>query len=227
MGPVLAAEYARPAMALLFLIRHGATDQTGRRLYGRTPGVHLSELGRQQAAALAERFAPVRLDAIVSSPLERCRETAAQLADSQELRVSTRADLLEVDYGGWTNRPLAQLARTKLWRVVQGVPSQARFPGGESLMEVQARVSKAALSIAVSRHTGLVAVVTHGDVIRLLVSHLLGTHIDQFQRIAIDAASVSVVALGQEHAPRVLRVNDVGSLEAFAPRKRPRPGVGG
>jgi probable phosphoglycerate mutase len=114
-------------MALLFLIRHGVTDQTGKRLYGRAPDVHLSERGHEQAEALATRFEGVRLQAVYVSPLERCLETAAPLAAAQRLETSESDGLLEVDYGSWTGRPLANLARTKLWPVVQQLPSQARL----------------------------------------------------------------------------------------------------
>ncbi|MBI3648115.1 MAG: MSMEG_4193 family putative phosphomutase [Actinobacteria bacterium] len=213
-------------MALLFLIRHGLTDQTGRRLSGWTPGVHLSEPGRTQADALVFRFAQIPLSAIYSSPLERCRETAAPLAAAKGLAVRVRKELGEVDYGDWTGRPLAQLARTKLWKSVQQNPSQVTFPGGESFLQVQGRVLHAVGEIARTHPRGNVAVLSHGDAIRLLVSHLAGAHLDAFQRVVIDTASVSVVALGSG-PPRVLRVNDTGSLDAFGGRRRPGGNVKG
>jgi probable phosphoglycerate mutase len=202
-------------MTVLFLVRHAATDRTGRRLMGRTPGVQLSDRGRRQAEGLADRFARVPLAAVYASPLERCRETAAPLARSKGLRVAVRSDLLEVDYGDWTGRALGRLARTRLWRVVQQVPSQARFPGGESLVEVQGRAVRAADAIAADHPAGAVAIVSHGDVIGLLLAHLLGAHLDAYQRIAVEPASVSIVALGDGRAPKVLRVNDTGSLDTF------------
>lgn len=204
-------------MALLFLIRHGLTDQTGKRLYGWTPGVHLSERGRSQADDLAGRMAGVRVTNVYSSPLERCRETAAPLASAAGLRVQIRRDLGEVDYGEWTGRPLAQLSRTKLWRSVQQSPSQVTFPAGESFLRVQERALRVVHQVAGEHPRGRVALVSHGDVIRLLISHLSGAHLDEFQRIVIDAGSVSVVALGRGIGPpRILRVNDTGSLEGFA-----------
>jgi probable phosphomutase (TIGR03848 family) len=209
-------------MALLFLIRHGVTDQTGKRLYGRSPDVHLSDLGREQAEALAARFDGVRLRAVYASPLERCLETAAPLAAAQRLETRTSDGLLEVDYGSWTGRPLANLARTKLWPVVQQLPSQARFPGGESLAEAAARMSAELLRIADAHPRGRVAVVTHGDPIRLAISDLAGAHIDQFQRIMIEPGSVSVVGLRSGALPRIFLVNDTGDLSAYAaPRQRP------
>jgi probable phosphomutase (TIGR03848 family) len=213
-------------MTLLFLIRHGLTDQTGTRLYGWTPDVHLSERGREQAEELARRFVPLRLSAIYSSPLERCRETAAPLAAATGLRVQLRRDLGEVDYGDWTNRPLAQLARTKLWRSVQQVPSQVTFPGGESFLKVLERSTRSIGEIAQAHPRGHVAVFSHGDPIRLLVSHLAGAHVDEFQRIAIDPGSISVVAVGPG-PPRICRVNDTGALDGFARRRRPGGNVKG
>ena len=207
-------------MTLLFLIRHGLTDQTGKRLYGWTPGVHLSDRGREQAEGLAHRFEGMRLSAIYSSPLERCRETAAPLAAGRGVRVHVRRELGEVDYGSWTNRPLSQLARTKLWTSVQRTPSQVTFPGGESFLQVQERTLRAIGEIAAAHPRGHVALVSHGDVIRLLISHLSGAHLDEFQRVIIDTASVSVVAVGSG-PPRIFRVNDTGSLEGFARRRRP------
>jgi probable phosphomutase (TIGR03848 family) len=210
-------------MALLFLIRHGLTDQTGKRLYGWAPGVHLSERGRAQADDLAERMTGVRVGAVYSSPLERCRETAAPLASAAGVRVLVRRDLGEVDYGDWTGRPLAQLARTKLWRSVQRSPSQVTFPNGESFLHVQERALRAVHEIARAHPRGRAALVSHGDVVRLLISHLSGAHLDEFQRIVIDPGSVSVVAIGRDGGtPRILRVNDTGSLEAFATRRPAR-----
>ncbi len=213
-------------MTVLFLVRHGLTDHTGRRLYGWTPGVHLSERGRAQADELAGRFAKLELAAIYASPLERCRETAAPLASTKGLRVHTRRELGEVDYGDWTNRPLAQLARTKLWKVVQQTPSQATFPNGESFLQVQERAVRAVREIADEHPRRHVAVVSHGDLIRLLISHLAGAHVDEFQRISIDTASVSAVALGAG-PPRIFRVNDTGSLDGFVRRRRPGADVKG
>src|SRR2546427_7257620 len=119
-------------MATLFLIRHALTAQTGRILYGQTPGVDLDDRGRAQAERLAERFASVRLTAIYSSPLDRCTQTVEPLATAKRLRVSLSPDLIEMDTGAWTGRTLPQVRRTKLWRVVQTEPSRFRFPGGVS-----------------------------------------------------------------------------------------------
>jgi probable phosphomutase (TIGR03848 family) len=195
-------------MAMVFLIRHGLTDHTGTRLYGRTPGLHLSERGREQAERLAERFSRVRLAAVYSSPLERCIETAMPLAAAQGLRVTRRPGLVEMDAGAWTNRPLSGLARTKLWQRIQHTPSQSAFPDGESFAAANARLVGELGQIAGRHPRGRVAVVSHSDTIRMMLAHLAGAHLDQFQRMIVDTASVSVVTVGAG-IPRLFLVNDV------------------
>jgi probable phosphomutase (TIGR03848 family) len=209
-------------MTTLVLIRHGHTDTAGKRLSGRTPGVHLSARGRDQAERMVERLEGVKIDAIVSSPLERCRETAAPLARARRLAVRIRRAWIEVGYGDWTGRSISQLRRTKLWRTVMHAPSNVRFPGGESLLEVQARAVQAALDVAGEHPRGTVAVVSHADVIRLLVAHVAGTHPDHLQRWSVDTGSISAVSLS-DGVPRLLAVNDTGDL-AFL---RSRRGLGG
>ena len=208
-----------PAMTTVFLIRHGLTQHTGSRLYGRAPGIHLSDRGRDQAERLAARFEGVGLTAIESSPLERCMETAAPLAAAQRVRVTPRDELIEMDAGTWTNRSLPGLARTKLWQRIQHVPSSATFPGGESFAAANARLVLA-LAEATTRHPkGRVAFVSHSDSIRMLLAHVAGAHLDLFQRMVVDTASVSVVSVG-EGAPRLLLANDTdGSLARFGPAR--------
>jgi probable phosphomutase (TIGR03848 family) len=198
-------------MTTLLLVRHGHTDAAGKRLTGRATGVHLNELGRGQAERLIERLDGVRIDTIVSSPLERCRETAAPLAKARGRAVDVGRAWIEVGYGEWTGRSISQLRRTKLWRRVMFAPSNVRFPGGESLLEVQVRAVDATLDIA-SRHArGTVVVVSHADVIRLLVAHLAGMHADHLQRLSIDTASITAVSIS-DGFPRLLTVNDTGGL---------------
>ena len=159
-------------MTLLLLVRHGHTPTAGRILTGWAKGVHLSERGREQAEALVRRLEKIPIDAIYSSPLERCRETAAPLAKARGLPVRLRRDLLEVDYGDWSGRSIRQLARTRAWRAVQDAPSAVRFPGGETLRGVQARAVDAVRSIAEAHPEGCVAVITHADVVRLALAGL-------------------------------------------------------
>jgi len=206
-------------MTTLFLIRHGLTAVTGKTLYGRTTGVPLDDRGRAQAEALAERFAPVRLTAVYSSPLDRCVETMVPLAARQRLDVITRDGLIEMDVGTWTGRPLAQVRRTRLWKELIHRPSQFRFPDGESFADAQARALDEINAIAARHPRGRVAIGSHGDIIRMLVAHLSGAHLDLFQRTIADPASVSVITLG-DSGPHVLLVNDTGGLERFAPAPR-------
>ncbi len=209
-------------MAVLVLIRHGVTESTDSGVIsGWTPGVHLTDQGRQQAGRLVERLAGLPIAAIYSSPLERCRETIAPLASERDLRVHVRSDLGEVRYGSWTGKRVSVLARTTLWKVVHAAPSRARFPGGESLLEVQQRIVKELERIAGERRKHVIALCSHGDPIRLALAHFSGTHTDLYQRIALDTASVSVVALG-DGAPLILRVNDTGDLTSLAPKRRGR-----
>ena len=198
----------------LFLIRHAITAQTGRVLYGQTPGIDLDDRGRTQAAKLAERFASVRLTAIYSSPLGRCTQTVEPLAAAKRLRVSPAPDLIEMDTGSWTGRTLPQVRRTKLWRIVQTAPSRFRFPDGEGFVEAQTRAVAAVDRIARKHPRGRVAVASHGDIVRIVLAHLLGTPLDDFQRIVVDTASVSVIVIHRGQR-RVVLANDTGGLERF------------
>jgi probable phosphomutase (TIGR03848 family) len=208
-------------MTVVLLVRHGETDAAGKRLTGWARGVHLNARGRDEAVRLVERLEGVPVDAIYTSPLERCRETVAPLARRRGLSVIARRGLLEVDYGEWTGRTISQLRRTRLWRVVQRSPSTVRFPNGESLLEVQARAVAELDAIAAAHPKATVAVVTHADVIKLLIAHLVGMHADHLQRLVVDPASVTVVALSDGLA-RLVKVNDTGGLEALRPRTRAR-----
>jgi probable phosphomutase (TIGR03848 family) len=208
-----------PAVAIIVLVRHGVTDQTGVRLYGQGPGVHLSPRGHEQAKVLADRLRSIRPAAVYSSPLERCRETAAPIAAAAGLTVHTERGILETDLGAWTGKTFGQVRRARLWRRILAVPSSARFPGGESLAEVQARTVRALETIADRHPRRSVVVVTHGDPIRLALAHFAGMHLDHFQRLEVAPGSISVVAAGHG-GPRVLRVNDTGALDGLGTARR-------
>jgi probable phosphomutase (TIGR03848 family) len=204
----------RPTVVLL--VRHAVTPTTGRILPGRAPGLHLSEDGRRQAAAVAARIGKLRrVSALYSSPLERARETAEPIARARHLAVRVERGLLEIDIGGWTGWSLKQAARRPEWPVIQRHPSGFRFPEGESFIEMQARITET-LAALVERHRGgVVIAVSHGDPIKAAVAHALGTPLDLFQRIVIAPASVTVIAYGRE-SPAVLTVNSVG-VDGFGP----------
>jgi probable phosphomutase (TIGR03848 family) len=213
-------------MTTVLLVRHGLTDaNTGGVLAGWTPGVHLAERGREQAAALAERLAIVPVTAIVSSPLERCQETAAAIAQGRDaLSIETDERLGECRYGDWQGRELKTLAKDPLWKVVQSHPSAVQFPGGESMPQMQNRAIEAIRSHNKSFGDDATWIaVSHGDVIKAILADALGMHLDAFQRIQVDPGSLSVIRY-TELRPFVLRMNDKGSPvnDLLPPKKRSR-----
>jgi probable phosphomutase (TIGR03848 family) len=207
-------------MATVLIVRHGRTtaNATGV-LAGRTPGVLLDATGHEQAARTAERLAVVPLVAVVTSPMERCRETARAILDRQDPVPPEQVDdrVTECDYGAWQNRPLAELAAEPLWRTVQTQPSATIFPGGESMAAMQARAVAAVREhdarIEAEHGPGAVfAVVTHGDIVKALLADALGMHLDLFQRIGAGPASVSVVRYGATRPDVVATNTDGGDL---------------
>ncbi|MDA0566696.1 MSMEG_4193 family putative phosphomutase [Streptomonospora sp. S1-112] len=204
-------------VATLLLVRHGLTAVTGATLTGRAPGVHLDERGRAQAADLAARLAGLDLAAIVASPLERCQETAAAIAEATGRPVATDAAFTECDYGEWTGRALTDLAREPLWRTVQAHPSAARFPGGEAMTEMSARAVAGVRAwnrrLTAESAAPVYVVCSHGDVIKAITADALGLHLDQFQRIQADPCSLTAIRYTAVR-PFVLRLNDVGGSVA-------------
>ena len=191
-----------------YLVRHGLTSHTGHRLTGWMEGVHLTEEGRRQAEAAAERLAKVPLKAVYSSPIDRTVQTAEPIARRHNLRVRKRKGIGEVHYGKWTNRPFKSLVNTKLWRVVQHYPSGARFPDGETLLETQARALEDIEKLRAAHPKDKICVVSHADVIKLITAHYLGMHIDLFQRIDVAPGSITVFSIG-DYGPRVHAINSV------------------
>ena len=208
-------------MTTVLLVRHGLTALTGPILSGWTPGLHLDDRGRAQVASLGERMRAIPLAAVVTSPLERCRETADAVLAGREpappLHVDERVG--EVHYGSWTGRPFKELTKDPLWRVVQGHPSAAVFPDGEGLAAMAARAAEAVRDWnARLGQDATYALVSHADVIKSLVADALGLHLDGYQRIVVDPASLTVI---QYTALRtfVIRVNDTGgSVDALIPK---------
>ncbi|MES2092539.1 MAG: histidine phosphatase family protein [Actinomycetota bacterium] len=207
-------------MATVILVRHGRTiANVDGVLAGRSAGVPLDPTGREQAAHLGERLAVVPLVGVVSSPLERCRQTARSIIDRQAdlARAVIDRSLIECDYGQWQGRLLSDLAAESMWSVVQSQPSAAAFPGGESMAAMQAR-SVAAIrrhdAAFESQHgPGAVwAAVSHGDIIKSIIADAFGMHLDLFQRIAVGPASVSIIRYGAGR-PSVIATNtDAGDL---------------
>jgi probable phosphomutase (TIGR03848 family) len=219
-------------VATVILARHGRTSaNTGGILAGRSKGVHLDDLGEKQAAAAGVRVAGIPLAAVVSSPLERCRETAAAIAKAQPAKVAVRTDrdVAEVDYGEWTGRPMTELVKEPLWRTVQAHPAGVVFPNGESMARMSARVVAAVRrwDAAIEAEHGPDAVwllSSHGDPIKAVLADALGMHLDAFQRIVVDPGSLSIVRYAPLR-PFVLAMNssegDLGHLHR-PPQKRPR-----
>lgn len=193
-------------MTIFYLVRHGVTSHTGHRLSGRLPYIHLTDAGRSEAEVAATSLANVRLESIYSSPIDRCIETARIIAKRHGLVVRTRKDLTEVDYGSWTNKSLKSLARTKLWSSVQRWPAGTRFPDGESFVEIQTRGVAVIEDLRIRHPKDRICIVCHGDVIRLVMSHYMGVHLDLFQRIQVAPASISVLGV-TDTGPVVLTLN--------------------
>jgi probable phosphomutase (TIGR03848 family) len=225
-------------MATVVLVRHArSTANASGLLTGRLKGVHLDDTGRAQAERAGARLATVPLAAVVSSPLERCRETSKALvaALAVPVKVTSERGLVECDYGAWQGRALKDLAKEKLWKTVQQHPASVTFPDGESMAAMSARAVA-----AIRRHDAAVesehgphavwAAVTHGDLVKAILADALGLHLDQFQRLHVDPASMSVVRYAAG-ASYVLTSNshegDLGWLAPKGTSKPPATGVVG
>lgn len=222
-------------MATVVLVRHArSTANASGLLTGRLKGVHLDDTGRDQASRAASRLAPVPLAAIVSSPLERCRETAKALVAGQAgpAKVVSERGLVECDYGAWQGRPLKDLAKEKLWKVVQQHPASVTFPEGESMAAMSSRAVA-----AIRRHDAAVeaehgphavwAAVTHGDLVKAILADALGLHLDQFQRLHVDPASMSVVRYAAGASTVLTSNSHEGDLGWLAPKGRTKGPVTG
>lgn len=233
-------------MPIVLLLRHGrSTSNTAATLAGRTPGIHLDEKGRSQAMTAGERLRGCRLDLAVTSPMERCRETLDLVLDSAALDVPRLVDeqVTECDYGQWSGRTLSELAEEPLWKQVQQAPSGVTFPGGESMRQMAGRMVDAVTrtSARVARQAsaggaagtgdeGVWLLASHGDPIKAVLSHALGQSLDDFQRIVVDPASVSIVrwpAPGDSTPPLVLAMNTTaGPLSSRLGGQAPQLGGG-
>ncbi len=211
-------------MATVILVRHGRTAaNVAGILAGRAEGVGLDEVGQGQAARTADRLAVVPIVGLVSSPLERCRETSRLILERQAAPPADVIDerVTECDYGEWQGRALSELAKEPLWSVVQSEPSQAVFPGGESMAGMQARAVAAVREhdarFEAEHGPGAVWVaVSHGDVIKSILADALGMHLDLFQRISVSPASVSIVRYGARRPDVVATNTGSGDLSWLA-----------
>jgi len=188
------------------LIRHGSTPTVGVSLAGRAPGVHLDANGRNQAQELAVRLGVARIAAVYSSPLERAIETAEPLAERLGQQVQIRADLTEIDFGGWQGMTLRQLEDDKLWFQFNAHRGTVGAPGGEMMLDVQVRMFKQLEYLRQQHANETVAVVSHADVIKAALMLYLNVPLDSHLRLEISPASVSIVELA-DWGPKVTGIN--------------------
>jgi probable phosphoglycerate mutase len=228
-----------PPPTLVVLVRHGVTPTTGKELPGRSPGLHLSDAGQQQAKTAATRIAlmlgkrngtgngegggkdkpkakQATIAAVYASPLERTQETATPIAEAVGRPVQVDEGLLELDVGDWTGIELAAAAKKSEWKLVQRYPSGFRFPGGESFVEMQARIVDALARYRAAHPGEIVVAVSHADPIRAAVAHAMGTHLDLFQRVLVSPCSLTAIALG-DGGPTVLSVNSTDDTRSLIP----------
>ncbi len=212
-------------MPIFMLIRHGETDYNKKsHIPGRLPGVHLNQRGRLQAQTLAEQLASAPIKAIYSSPLDRTMETAQPLAQALNLEIIPEPGLLEADSGDWQGKSIKKLHRQKIWQVVQQHPSLFHFPGGESINECQHRLVTVLETLRPQYQPfDLVACFSHADPIKEVIAYYLGLSLDDFQRLSIDLASISVLAV-TDAGIRLVMLNYNPSLkwDAFQPPKAKR-----
>lgn len=201
-------------MTQVLLIRHAVNDfvKTGK-LAGWTPGVHLNDEGKAQAEALGARLADAPIRSIYSSPLERTMETAEAIQRHHpHLSIIQHEGVGEVRYGDWEGKSIASLQGRKMWHVVQEYPSRASFPNGETMRGVQTRAVEAIEALVAKHPRDLIVVVSHADLIKMVLAHYLGMHLDNFQRIVVSPASINSLQLGYGR-PYVGAINDTAHVQ--------------
>ncbi|MFL6022586.1 MAG: histidine phosphatase family protein [Marmoricola sp.] len=221
-------------MPTVILARHGRTsaNATGV-LAGRTPGIALDDVGTAQATAAAVRLEGLTLAAALTSPLDRCKETAKLLLNGTGVRAKVERGLNECDYGDWSGRPMKELVKEDLWKVIQAHPSGVRFPGGESMAQMSTRavaaVREADARIGAEHGDGAVwLAVAHGDIIKAVLADALGMHLDAFQRIVVDPGSLSVVRYTSKRSFVLATNTHDGSLAHLAAQQeKPEEKLGG
>lgn len=209
------------SMTQILLIRHAVNDFVKtNKLAGWTPGVHLNDEGREQAEALGKRLSHVPIRHLYASPLERTMETAEAIQRHQSsLEIVPNLEIGEVRYGDWEGQSIAVLRARKMWQLVQETPSRAYFPSGETMRGVQERAVNEIERLAAAHPRELVAVVSHADLIKMVMAHYLGMHLDLFQRIVISPASISTLMLGFGR-PYVATMNDVAHIAQLEQERR-------
>jgi probable phosphoglycerate mutase len=199
-------------------VRHGTTATTGKVLPGRARGLHLSDQGREEAAKAGEALSSMPVSAVYTSPLERARETAMVISERVGKPVVAESGLIECDFGSWTGEPLPQLRKLPEWRIVQQWPSGFRFPGGESFVELQSRLTDTVGRICGAHPGEVVVAVSHADCIKVVLASVLGVPLDLFQRIVVVPCSISTVVFGPR-GPAVLAMGVTGGPAGLAPNR--------
>jgi probable phosphomutase (TIGR03848 family) len=197
-------------MARIVLLRHAHSVANEKNLLaGRTAGISLSKTGKEQAKDLISRLGTIQFDEVAISPLQRCRETIDPWLTSTgaKSRIVVDESVSEVDYGSWSGKTLSSLRRKAQWKIVQDFPSQMTFPEGESLLEMQGRALSGFYRLNAVKGKGPRLLVSHGDVIKSIVAHCLGMHLDQFQRLVIEPASLTIIDT-DSGTSRLVRFND-------------------
>jgi probable phosphoglycerate mutase len=182
-------------MTTFYLIRHGSNDFAGKTLVGRTPGIHLNDAGRAEVERLADELARESIQHLFSSPMERCRETAAPIAKRLNLEVQILDGLIEVEFGDWTGQNIAEMNSDERWRKWNTFRSGGRIPNGESIWEVQTRMIAAIEKLRRDFPNQTLALFSHGDPLRAAITYYLGMPIDFIHRLELSPASVSVLMI--------------------------------
>ena len=210
-----------PRPTVVCFVRHGTTATTGKVLPGRARGLHLSDQGRDEASRAGEALAAMSVSAVYASPLERARETASAISRCVGKPVVVERGLIECDFGTWTGEALAQLSKLPEWQTVQRVPSSFRFPGGESFVDLQARLADTVGRLCKAHPGEVVVAVSHADCIKVALASALGVPLDLFQRIAVAPCSISTVVYSSE-GPTVLAMGATGAPTAGLPSTQER-----
>ena len=210
---------------VVLLVRHGHNEWVGKnKLPGWTPGIHLNDHGRKQAEAVGKRLADkqVKIDALYSSPLERTMETAELIAKHINLPIQACKGIGEVEYGDWTGKEIKELAKKPEWQVVQFYPSNTVFPKGESLYHMQSRAVQQINTLVAQHAEQTILLVSHADLIKSVLAHYLGIHLDLFQRIVVSPASISTIVFTPLR-PMIQNVNDTSHLPPDPPSSSEKP----
>ena len=198
----------RKSHSVVHLLRHAHSEANSKGiLAGRKPGVHLSQIGKEEAKLLVEPLKALKVDFLHVSPLERCWETIQPFVDATSgIEISQDSKFIEMDYGLWSGQKLKNLTKKNLWSSIQNSPSVVRFPEGESFNEMHGRAIEGVEEIR--KNPGVHLVVSHGDVIRVILNNYLGSHMDLFQRLSIAPASISSIVF-QGNSISITSVNRI------------------